>query len=313
MVKFELVFERRFILITGIHHISAFTKSAKKNHAFYVGILGLRLVKNTVNQQNTAIRHLFYGDYNAHPGTQLTFFELKHSGQAYNEDNYFSTVTLDVPKSSLPFWHDYLTKHDINVEWSFDKSSLFFTDGDDLPLALRETEAMIASENAVSHPSIPREMQIIGLSEMLIRVANPEATLDFLASFLGLKREGGCNFVYNDASRFITTVEASNNTEKSRFGRGSIDHIAYSVDTAEDLEVLHQRALDMKLPIEMYLDRDYFKSLYVTDPNGLRIEIATKGPGFIIDESLETLGETLALPNFLENKRAEIEAQLEEF
>ena len=300
-------------MITGIHHVSAITKSAHKNHAFYVDLLGLRFVKNTVNQQNTSMRHLFYGDYNANPGTQLTFFELKNSGQAYNEDNYFSTVTLDIPKDSLSFWHDYLTKHEVDVEWSFDNSTLFFKDGDGLPLALKETEGMIASENAISHSSIPREMQIIGLSEILIRVANPEATLDFLSSFLGLKREGGCNFVYNDSNQFTTTVEASNSTNKSRFGHGSIDHIAYNVDTAEDLEQLHQKALDMNLPIEMYLDRDYFKSLYVTDPNGLRIEIATKGPGFTIDESLETLGETLALPNFLENKRAEIEAHLEEF
>lgn len=300
-------------MITGIHHISAITKSARKNHSFYVDLLGLRFVKNTVNQQNTSMRHLFYGDYNANPGTQLTFFELKNSGQAYNEDNYFSTVTLDVPKGSLSFWHDRLTKHEVDVEWSFDNSSLFFKDGDGLPIALKEIEEVVAAENAVLHSSIPREMQIIGLSEILIRVANPEATLDFLSSFLGLNREGGCNFVYNDSNHFTTTVEFSNSTEKSRFGHGSIDHIAYNVDTPEELEELHQKALDMNLPIEMYLDRDYFKSLYVTDPNGLRIEIATKGPGFTIDEPLETLGEALALPNFLENKRAEIEAHLEEF
>lgn len=300
-------------MVTGIHHISAITKSAHKNHSFYVDLLGLRFVKNTVNQQNTSMRHLFYGDYKANPGTQLTFFELNHSGQAYNEDNYFSTVTLDIPKGSIPFWQERLAKNEVSVEQSFDHSSLFFKDGDGMSLALRETEGLIDSDNAVSHSSIPREMQIIGLSEILIRVDNPEATLDFLSSFLGLKRDGGCNYVYNDFNQFTTTVEASNNTEKSRFGHGSIDHIAYSVDTPDELEELHQKALDMNLPIEMYLDRDYFKSLYVTDPNGLRIEIATKGPGFTIDEPLETLGETLALPSFLENKRAEIEAHLEEF
>lgn len=300
-------------MITGIHHISAITKSAKKNHAFYVDLLGLRFVKNTVNQQNTAIRHLFYGDYNANPGTQLTFFELKNSGRAYNEDNYFSTITLDIPKGSLSFWQDRLAKHEVSIEHSFDNASLFFKDEDGVPLALRESESVITAENAVSHPSIPREMQIIGLSEVLIRVANPETTLDFLSSFLGLQREGGCNYVYNPSNQFITTVEASNSTNKSRLGHGSMDHIAYSVNTVEELESLHQKALDMNLPIEMYLDRDYFKSLYVTDPNGLRIEIATKGPGFTIDEPLESLAETLALPSFLENKRAEIEAQLEEF
>lgn len=300
-------------MITGIHHISAITKSAQKNHEFYVDMLGLRFVKNTVNQQNTKMRHLFYGDYNANPGTQLTFFELKNAGQAYNEDNYFSTVTLAVPKGSLSFWGKRLSQHEVDIERSFNGTSLFFKDNDGMPLALRETNDLISSENAVSHSEIPREMQIIGLSEVLIRVANPEATLNFLSSFLGFNRDGGCNYVYNPSDSFVTTVEASSSTDKSRFGHGSIDHIAYKVDTAEDLEQLHQKALDMNLPIEMYLDRDYFKSLYVTDPNGLRIEIATKGPGFTIDEPLESLGEKLALPNFLENKRAEIEAHLEEF
>lgn len=300
-------------MITGIHHISAITKSARKNHEFYVDLLGLRFVKNTVNQQNTKMRHLFYGDYKAAPGTQLTFFELKNAGQAYNEDNYFSTVTLAVPKGSLSFWEKRLSQHEVSIERSFNGTSLFFKDSDGMPLALRETNDLIASENAVSHPEIPREMQIIGLNEVLIRVADPEATLNFLSSFLGFNRDGGCNYVYNPTDTFVTTVEASTSTDKSRFGHGSIDHIAYKVDTAEDLEQLHQKALDMNLPIEMYLDRDYFKSLYVTDPNGLRIEIATKGPGFTTDELLEALGEKLALPNFLENKRAEIEAHLEEF
>lgn len=300
-------------MITGIHHISAITKSARKNYDFYVHLLGLRLVKNTVNQQNTLMRHLFYGDYQANPGTQMTFFELKKSGHHYNENNYFSTVTLAIPKGSLTFWEDRLTKNNISYEYSFDKSSLLFKDKDGLSLALREVDDIIIEANATSHSSIPQEMQIIRIDEVLIRVTDPETTLDFFSSFLGLKREDGCNYVYDQTNYFSTTIEASTSTEQSRLGYGGIDHIAFNVDTAEELEQLHQKALDWHLPIEMYLDRDYFKSLYVIDPNGLRLEIATKGPGFVIDEPLETLGETLALPTFLENRRAEIEAQWEEF
>lgn len=300
-------------MITGIHHISAYVKSARINHDFYVNALGLRFVKNTVNQQNTTVRHLFYGDYQANPGTQLTFFELKDSGRSYSEDNYFSTITLSIPKSSISYWQNRLAEYGVKVEQSFDQDTLFFKDPDGVPLSLRETDEVMAAENATRHSSVPKEKQIIGINEVLIRVADPEATLNFFSSFLGLKRDGSCNYIYNEANGFRTTIEASNNTNKTRLGHGGIDHIAYMVDSSEELKQLHQKALDMNLPVEMYVNRDYFESLYVIDPNGLRIEIATRGPGFTIDEPLETLGEKFSLPDFLENKRAEIEAQLEEF
>lgn len=298
-------------MITGIHHISAFTKSAQINHHYYTDVLGLRFVKNTVNQQKTSIRHLFYGDYKATPGTQLTFFELKKAGQTYLRDNYFSTVTMNVPKDSLAFWKKRLENNHFHVQSSFDEDKLLFADPDGLLLALKEADDILPLERRTHHSSVPQDKQILRLSGIELFVKNPEATITFLTTFLGLQKSG--NQVTDPLGRFETTVKQSTSAYKTRLGRGGIDHIAYTVDSIESLEALHQKALEMDVPIEMYVNRDYFKSLYVLEPNGLRIEIATKGPGFTIDESLEELGTSLALPSFLENKRAEIEAQLEEF
>lgn len=298
-------------MITDIHHISAFTKSAGINYRYYTDVLGLRFVKNTVNQQNTAIRHLFYGDYKATPGTQLTFFELKKAGQTYLKDNYFSTVTMNVPKGSLSFWKQRLVDNDFHVQADFYEDKLFFSDPDGLSLALKEADDILPLERCTDLSLVPQDKQILRLSEIELFVKDPDATLNFLTTFLGLQQKA--NQVTDSFGRFVTTVNQSVSTHRTRLGRGSIDHIAYTVDSAESLEALHQKALSMNLPIEMYVDRGYFKSFYVLEPNGLRIEIATKGPGFTIDESLEELGTSLALPSFLQNKRAEIEAQLEDF
>lgn len=300
-------------MIKGIHHISAFTKSATANHHFYTEILGLRFVKNTVNQQNTKIRHLFYGDYQGNPGTLLTFFEYKNIGHAYNENNYFSTVFLNVPKGSLPYWESRLNDYSIVTEYNSCKQTLAFEDDDSLPLAFIEVDETILPENATRHSDVPIAYQIIDLAEASLRVESPEKTLTFLTDFLDLAKTKAIGQVTDAATHFLTTVKPSNSTAVTRMGRGTIDHIAYSVDSPEALKTLHQKAEELQLDIELYVERGYFKSLYIKEPNHLRIEIATEEPGFTLDESVEELGKNFSLPPFLENKRAEIEAHLEEF
>lgn len=297
-------------MITGIHHISAFVKSAQETDRFYTDLLGLRLVKNTVNQQDTNIRHLFYGDYQGNPGTLLTFFELKKAGHAYLEANFFSTVTLKIPKGSLTFWKERLTAFGLQVE--HDEGRLCFYDPDGLSLAFIEMDEILPVAAVVQQTDIPAAHQITGLFEASLKVEYPEKTQAFLTEFLGFKQLNDQQFIDQNQG-FITTVLPSDSKKKTRFGRGAIDHIAYGVETEADLEELYQKAQQMSVPIELYVDRDYFKCLYVTDPNGLRIEIATNGPGFAIDESLDSLGDSLALPSFLEDKRTAITQQLEEF
>lgn len=300
-------------MIKGVHHISAFTKSAKDNHSFYSTILGLRLVKNSVNQENTAIRHLFYGDYQGDPGTLLTFFELKTAGNAYNENNYFSTVTLKIPQGTLPYWKARLASFSIQTTLDQEQHRLSFKDSDQFDLALIEVDDVILAANATKHSDIPAANQIIGIFDSLLKVERPDETVSFLTEFLGLTLTSRTDQVQDTQQGVFTTIDFSQKIVPSRMGRGSIDHIAYTVDSTEELERLYQRALQQQLHIDQYVERGYFKSLYVREPNGLRIEIATATPGLTLDESIENLGTTLALPDFLETKRAAIEAQLEDF
>lgn len=294
-------------MVHNIHHISGFTKSAKESIYFYTEILGLRLVKNTVNQENTKMRHLFFGDYQGTPGTLLTFFEISKLGQRRDFNNYFSTNYLAIPKGSLQFWKERLLQ--FNVESHQDDEGLEFTDFDDFKLKLIETDEQIQSEKATQHSTVPAHYQIIRIAGTSLVVENPTLTNQFLHTYLGIKSTE--TLPLNNRTSF-TIVKKSSELAKSRIGRGSIDHIAYSAATAADLEELYQTALANQFKIEEYVDRGYFKSLYVKEPNGLRIEIATELPGFLIDEDLATLGENLALAAFLETKRTTITKTLEE-
>ncbi|MBC9789956.1 VOC family protein [Carnobacterium maltaromaticum] len=294
-------------MVHNIHHISGFTKSAKESIYFYTEILGLRLVKNTVNQENTKMRHLFFGDYQGTPGTLLTFFEISKLVQRRDFNNYFSTNYLAIPKGSLQFWKERLLQ--FNVESHQDDEGLEFTDFDDFKLKLIETDEQIQSEKATQHSTVPAHYQIIRIAGTSLVVENPTLTNQFLHTYLGFKSTE--TLPLNNRTSF-TIVKKSSELAKSRIGRGSIDHIAYSAATAADLEELYQTALANQFKIEEYVDRGYFKSLYVKEPNGLRIEIATELPGFLIDEDLATLGENLALPAFLETKRTTITKTLEE-
>ena len=294
-------------MVHNIHHISGFTKSAKESIYFYTEILGLRLVKNTVNQENTKMRHLFFGDYQGTPGTLLTFFEISKLVQRRDFNNYFSTNYLAIPKGSLQFWKERLLQ--FNVESHQDDEGLEFTDFDDFKLKLIETDEQIQPEKATQHSTVPAHYQIIRIAGTSLVVENPTLTNQFLHTYLGIKSTE--TLPLNNRTSF-TIVKKSSEVAKSRIGRGSIDHIAYSAATAADLEELYQTALANQFKIEEYVDRGYFKSLYVKEPNGLRIEIATELPGFLIDEDLATLGENLALPAFLETKRTTITKTLEE-
>lgn len=294
-------------MVHNIHHISGFTKSAKESIYFYTEILGLRLVKNTVNQENTKMRHLFFGDYQGTPGTLLTFFEISKLGQRRDFNNFFSTNYLAIPKGSLQFWKERLLQ--FNVESHQDDEGLEFTDFDDFKLKLIETDEQIQPEKATQHSTVPAHYQIIRIAGTSLVVENPTLTNQFLHTYLGIKSTE--TLPLNNKTSF-TIVNKSSELAKSRIGRGSIDHIAYSAATAADLEELYQTALANQFKIEEYVDRGYFKSLYVKEPNGLRIEIATELPGFLIDEDLTKLGENLALPAYLETKRTTITKTLEE-
>ncbi|EMG28389.1 glyoxalase/bleomycin resistance protein/dioxygenase [Listeria fleischmannii 1991] len=272
-----------------IHHISAFIKDFETSHYFYQDVLGYKFVKNTVNQANVKMRHLFYGDYEGNPGTLLTFFEIPRIGKSYNKKAYFGQVTLAVPKNSLNFWYERLKSFEVETERL--ENQLIFSDPDGLTFALSEVSEEITERNATRHTDIPRNKQIIRILDVVYHVPDAGKAKSFLAGF-------GVNEV---------TTRQTLSKEKTRFGRGTIDHVAYEAATKEELDALYEFAQTNDIEVEEYVDRGYFISLYVRDPFGLRIEFANVTPGFTLDESVDELGTHFSLPPFLEPRRTEIE------
>ena len=295
-------------MITGFHHLTAITKDAKKNNFFYTELLGLRLVKQTVNQDNLTDPHLFYGDYHGTPGTILTFFELPRVGQRHEEDSFIHEVILKIPRGSLPFWNKRLTERAIPFVEN-DEAGSTFLDPDGMKISLIEVSEVISPDQATRHSEVPAEHQIIGIQGIHYTVSNLEKTEDFFRDVLGMKLQD--HVVHplssrDEESRLIQSVSL----KPSRLGKGAIDHIAYSVPERKDLDSILDKAKEKEITVEKIIDRGYFQSLYLREPSGLRIEIATEQPGFTLDETLENLGEAFALPDFLEPKRNAIESNI---
>ncbi|PZF91346.1 glyoxalase [Listeria ivanovii] len=288
-------------MIQGIHHVSALTKSFTENHHFYAEVLGLRLVKNTVNQDNIKMRHLFYGDYAGTPGTLLTFFEIPKIGSSYQESTYFGNITLGIPKDTTNYWEKRL--NDYAVPFKKAAKTLSLHDPDQMGIILTEITETIS--HPTIHTDIPSAQQIVRILGADYHVPSPTETSQFFTNYFGLDSQNGVLVDSNQMS--FTRLYKTGSEKKSRTGRGTIDHIAYTVKTKEAVDKLHEIVLQNKLKIEEFVDREYFKSLYIKEPSGLRIEFASAEPGFTLDEPLETLGEKLALPSFLEEKRTEIE------
>lgn len=295
-------------MITGFHHLTAITKDAEKNKTFYTDTLGLRLVKQTVNQENLTDPHFFYGDYKGTPGTILTFFELPRVGQRHEEDSFIHEVLLKIPQGSLPFWKKRLTARAIHLI-DHNEEGCTFLDPDDMKISLVEMPEMIAPDQATRHSDVPVQYQIIGIQGIHYTLSDLEKTEAFFCDVLGMKVTNHIAHPTpspDEESRLIQ----STSLRRSRLGKGAIDHIAYSVPERKDLDLILDKAKYRQITVEKIIDRGYFQSLYLREPNGLRIEIATDYPGFTLDEPLEKLGETFALPDFLEPKRKAIEANI---
>lgn len=288
-------------MIKGIHHVSALTKSFSENHHFYSDILGLRLVKNTVNQSNIHMRHLFYGDYTGSPGTLLTFFEVPRIGSSYNERAFFGNITLRIPKDTSSYWEKRL--NDFAISFKKQDQNFRLQDPDTMGIILTEIPETIS--NPTIHTDIPVEKQIVRIIGADYHVPDPAASSQFFTKLFGLKQQNGV--IVDKSEMSFMKLYATKSDKKSRTGRGTIDHIAYTLETKEAVDELHDLVVKNDLEIEEFVDREYFKSLYIREPGGLRIEFASAGPGFTIDEPLETMGDHLALPSFLEEKRTEIE------
>lgn len=304
--------------ILGQHHVSAMTGDAKKNLRFYTEVLGMRLVKKTVNQDDPSMYHLFYADETGTPGSDLTFFELPFLGQTYRGSSSISRTALRVPPGALTYWLKRFAEFDVlhdPVEEVRGRPTLYFEDGEGQRLCLVEG----GSGTPWSNGPVPVDVAIFGLGFSEWTVRRIEKTGRVLTDVLGYRfaseferNEQTVRVFETGDGGVATEIHLVNRPEvpSERPGRGSVHHVAIRVE--DDLEMEHwvERLNDFGISHSGLIDRYYFKSIYFREPSGILVELATDGPGFATDESVETLGERLALPPFLEPRRDEIEAKL---
>lgn len=291
--------------MAAFHHISLLTKDSHENVRFYTEVLGMRFVKNTVNQDNHRMLHYYYGDYQGAPGSVVTFFIVPHLGHRYENKNFIATIGLKLPQNSLDYWKERFTHY--SIDYTINDRQIHLFDPDQVEIILTETDLPpLALDHQVKN-GVPVDKQILGLNSSQIHVNDPQATSDFFETFLGWTTID--QRIQLNATDFLEILPTK--TDKpSHMGRGSADHIAFAVTDDAALEALHQRAEKQGWQIEKIVSRGYFKSLYIREPGGNRMEFATLTPGFTIDEPLEKLGESFALPPFLANQREEIEANI---
>lgn len=303
--------------ILGIHHITAIAGNAKKNYDFYTRILGLRLVKKTVNFDDPHTYHFYYGDEHGTPGSILTFFPWEGIGAGRRGTRQVTEIGYSVPAGSLDFWQNRLEKNNViynKPAVKFGERYLTFLDPDGLKFELTEAKTP-DSRVQWETKEVSKENAVHGFHHITITTNKMEATAAILTHVLGYRlQETEVN-----RSRFITDtvehaaivdlVEAPGEAVGHVAG-GSVHHVAFRVKDEETLMYFRDKIVALGLNITEKIDRNYFYSLYFREPGGVLFELATDNPGFTVDESLEELGTNLKLPAQYESNRVMIEGIL---
>jgi glyoxalase family protein len=311
--------------VNGLHHITAISGPAQENLDFYAGVLGMRLVKRSVNQDDPGTYHLFYADAAGSPGTDLTFFPWAHMAPPRLGHGLTIEVSLEIPAGSIDYWGRRLEKYGVSlqrVERRFGDTVLPFVDPHGLRVALVESARglRLSSGQGLKRAStpwdgspVPGERQIRGLygAQLWEREAAP--TTDFLTRVLGFERLGSegewTRYGFTDVAGIIDVREARD-TRRGAWGVGAVHHLAWRVNDDEHQLAMRARVEEGGGHATPVIDRFWFRSVYFKEPGGVLFELATDGPGFAVDEDPAHLGETLVLPPFLEHHRAQIERVL---
>jgi glyoxalase family protein len=291
--------------LEGIHHITAITSDAQENVDFYAGVLGLRLVKKTVNQDQPTVYHLFFADEKGSAGTDLTFFEFPGvpPGRAGAGDVH-RIVWRVGSSSSLDFWEKRLAANGTDTRRG--EGSLVFSDPEGLEHELLVVE--VGDQPLIAdHPEVPAEVALQGFHAARAYSASPGAS-DGLLEALEFERSGE-GWEARGTQRGGLYLYDEPPAERARQGAGSVHHIAWA-STVDEHPEWRERAISGGAQPTPIIDRFYFKSIYFREPSGVLFEIATLGPGFTVDEELEHLGEKLSLPPDFEHLRDEVEPKL---
>jgi glyoxalase family protein len=312
--------------LTGIHHLTAITAQVKENYPFYTKVLGMRLVKRSVNQDDVSAYHLFYADAVGSPGTDLTFFDWKMPRERRGTHSIVRTSLRVNGKATLDWWADRLSNHNLvsaGVQEIDGRQALWFEDPEGQRLALIDDGGRGDQGKPWTKSPVPAEHQIRGLGPIMISVPQIGPTDAVLQRVMNLRPareyahpDNPKNNVHvyemgegGPGSELHVVVQPD--LPVTQQGAGGVHHVAFRTPNEEQYHAWTDRLNSMRVPNSGEIDRYYFRSLYFREPNGVLFEIATDGPGFAVDENPETLGEHVVLPPFLEPHRDRIVSALQ--
>jgi glyoxalase family protein len=291
--------------LEGIHHVTAITENAQSNVDFYAGVLGLRLVKKTVNQDNPTVYHLFYSDEKGDAGADITFFEYPGAPRGRAGAGMVHRVVWRVRSAeALDFWAVRLQEN--GTESDRQGESLLFADPEGLEHELAVVD--VGDEPLVAdHPEIPAELALQGFHAVRAYSGAPQASAGLLEALEFEHSDGAWEARGEERGGLYIYDEPP--AERGLQGAGSVHHVAWASLPEEHLQ-WREKAIEGGAQPTPEIDRFYFRSIYFREPSGVLFEIATLGPGFTVDEPLEHLGEKLSLPPAFEHLRDEVEPNL---
>jgi len=306
--------------LLGIHHVTAIAGDPQENLDFYVGVLGLRLVKRTVNQDDPGTYHLFYGDALGHPGTELTFFPWPGGSPGIPGVGQAATVAFAVPEGALEYWIRRLRTSGMAFEGPVgrsDEEAIAFSDPHGLNLEL------VAGPETGDRPlwsaweggPVPPEYAIRGVHAVAVKETRADPTGAFLTDTLGFRlaaeAEGRLRFhAAEGGSGALLDLLPHPGERRGRVAVGTVHHVAWRTPDPPQQERWREAIAERGVSITPVIDRFWFRSIYFREPGGVLFEIATDGPGFTVDEDKDDLGQRLILPPWLEPQRQQIEAVL---
>ncbi len=300
--------------VSGIHHVTAIAGDPQRNLDFYAGVLGLRLVKFTVNYDDPGTYHFYFGDARGCPGTLLTFFPWPGAMAGRHGAGQLTATAFSVPSGSLGYWAERLGRQNVTVDETgtrFGKEVIAFDDPEGLRIELAGCDE---KREGWTRGPVPAEHAIRGLFGVTLSEPGIDITERVLVETLGFRPHGQegnrLRYLIGEGPAGSVVDVVLDRTAVGRLGAGTVHHVAWRARDGEEQLRFREAVVEAALNVTPVIDRKYFHSIYFREPGGVLFEVATEGPGFAIDEPADQLGTHLALPNWLEPRRAALERRL---